>query len=147
MCHGLGGSAPRAGAEAWPLARLQLLLLEVELPTSLFIALVVWGYLVPAGGGNPFPDAARGLGGDPLLSPDYLTVHGLNALLLLLELGFNRLALRPAHAALVCWWPSLYLVFQLGSGPAEGDAAIRGAHRSPPHVLKYAYQRCILARS
>lgn len=83
------------------------LLLEVELPMSAMITLVVWLVLAPY-------DAAH----DPSLywyarytNLTSLTMHGVNLIFMLLEFGLDALHVEPAHFGLVLAWGMLYALF------------------------------------
>eukprot|EP01052_Picozoa_sp_SAG31_P033067 SAG31_NODE_3691_length_3985_cov_3.675244_5_plen_350_part_00 len=93
----------QAFAPAGLLHKLQLVIFEVELPVSALVVAMVWFYLYPVlHDSNPFPTAF-----------DDLSVHGINAAVMLVEYALNRLTLRPSHVVWVILWPTFYLAYQL----------------------------------
>ena len=83
------------------------LLLEVQLPMSAMITLVVWLVLYPYDVLNGEP-AFRLAGYTNLTS---LTMHVGNFVFMLIEFGLDALHLTPGHFGLVLFWGMLYALF------------------------------------
>mmetsp|Transcript_5564 Transcript_5564/g.12263 ORF Transcript_5564/g.12263 Transcript_5564/m.12263 type:complete len:303 (-) Transcript_5564:19-927(-) len=106
LWHVCGRAPPRLLLRAVPA------LFKVCLPASILVTLVLWCILMPT-------NVARGYYGD--FSFDSWNMHLVNTLLLLCELGLNRLTLPPEHIALLFGWASAYIVFVWVTQPLQGE--------------------------
>lgn len=82
------------------LATLQMLILEIELPTALLLDTVTWTVLLPSAEDNGSED-------DYLCFTSYV-MHASNIVLLVTELLLNRVPFRRHHYYAVMPWPIIY---------------------------------------
>ena len=78
-------------------------ILEIELPMTLFIMFTFWGFIVPAARADGNDDAG--------MSAWSFFSHGFNVVFFLLEFVLNDLYIHARHFSFVICWNALYILF------------------------------------
>jgi hypothetical protein len=96
---------PHGRTELNRVERIFYVMVQVELPTTFLIALVVWMVLFPASQANGTPEDFINFGS--------IVMHGANVPIMLIEFALNGMRFRRIHLAFAVMWGCIYLLFTM----------------------------------
>ena len=104
--------------------RVFYVMVQVELPTTFLIALIVWMVLFPASQANGTPEDFVNFGS--------LVMHGANVPMMLGEFALNGMRFRRIHLAFSVMWGCLYLLFTMTIAAVRDG---QGMPETPPYAF------------